>query len=282
MTDIPVVEIVKGFEFTMSKDGPTGRRCFVDASVLPNKTVVSLPNIGDKWSDEYPECRLRDIRITYIDDNDLCGKQYECNYSARPDDQLKTNDDGMFSRRDERELATQIDTGAETLIIEPYELPKDAADLSKYASYLYKWQSDDADCAQPIYILIPKHTIVIERIISDSKLDEFFAVSAECSGKVNKDKFFELEPETVLYLGASMVSQWSPFGLTYKKQWKAKLTFIYRPLGWQYIWRNDKATFDKPLRKSEGEPSLYQTISFEELLTAGGVDVSFPDIVVEK
>lgn len=293
---IPVVQIVQSFVFEMYKDGQRGIRNYVDASVRPDATSENLPAIGSGWDDDYPDCRLRNIRVTYIDDNDNCGRKFECTYDTQDldDAQDQTNEGGIPVTNDVNKLASTIDAGAEMVTWEPYDKSADVEAVNPLWVPTHFWGSDSEDVKQLVFKRVVTASFSVERIISDAKMDDFLELSFSLQGKLNNSSFFGQPAGTCLYQGCQLQSYLSQFGISNKKKWKGMLTFVYKSVtgttgagndGWNFILREENGEWDKPVMNHPPAGSdgfLYEDGDFDELMTISGPDVHLPNLNVSK
>ena len=297
-TAVPVVQLTQNFNFEMHESGQRGTRVFVDASVRPDLSSEDLPAIGSGWSDDYSGCRLRNIRVTYIQDNDNCGRRFECVYDTQSNDDSNalTNQSGAGVTNDVTKLACQVDAGSDSVTWEPWEEPS-ASRFPTGTKFTHKWTAAPG-AGQDVKQLVFKRTITgqfsVERIIKDSKFRDWLEKSWSKTGKLNDAEFFQFPAGTLLYTGCQMAKTWTQFGTSTKREWKGNLIFIYKSVtgsptagldGWNWILREDTGEWNKPQMKTvpAGQSGfLYESADFSELLTFGGWDVTLPTMIVNK
>ena len=295
-TPIPVVQLTQNFSFEMYESGQRGVRVYVDASIRPDVTSESLPAIGSSWSDDYKGCRLRTIRVSYIQDNDNCGRRFECSYDTQSNDDSNslTNESGAGVTNDVNKLACQMEVGSESVTWEPIKKPL-AAKYPTNTKFTHLW---NGVAGQFVEQLLFKRTVTgqfgVERLITASKISAFLLKSFSHAGTINSVEFFGCPAGTVLYQGCNMSKTWTQFGTSTKMQWKGNLIFLYKGVtydpranadGWNYVLREDSGLWQRP--KAVAPPAgengyLYQSTDFTELMTFGGWDVDLPNLSVGR
>lgn len=271
-----VVKLVDSWKFTINSNGQTGFRKYIDATALPDADSEKLPKIGDSWSDEWPDCKLSSIEITYLQDSATCPKIYSCSYDYAP--YIYDNIGGTKVAPQWEDLPITIESSSEMLSWEP----------PKYGElYPWFWLSDQDNVLQPIFKTIHMSTIRITRQIKDNKILEFLAISQNYQGKLNSATLFQMGRGQVLYNGFNATRI---VGTNGKLWYNIELIFTTRSVtggtgvggaatagendGWNYQLREDSGSWDYPSLSPVGVDGLYKfpTDNFELLRTSYAFD----------
>jgi len=259
LAPIQVKELVEGFSLSLNEDGQSGTRRFIDATATTQGTEVALPSLGDAWDDNYPNLLLTNIRIAYINNNDLCPFVYECTYSARPD--------STSTFADEEDLPTSISSGVEFISLQ-----------TKSGSWT--WESDGTKLADTsaIFKTTSVTNISMRRTIKDLK--EFATGSIALNGCLNDLPWFGFARGTVMYMGFDAEETRTPH--LNSRRWNITLKFSVRQViaydngteGWNYILREDTGKFDSPIVGTPGT-YLYEYTDFAVLNTLSQIDTDY-------
>lgn len=254
---IQVCEMVNGYKLVLNEDGHSGTRRYVDASYLPDEDSQELPDIGDSWDDNYPNLRLTNIDITYLNNDDNCPRIYDCSYASKPDSS------SIFA--DEEDFPTSISAGFEFISV-------------KATTGKWKWNSDSAAVADTtmIYKNTSTFNIAMRRTIKDLK--EFMTTQIAICGKLNSEVFYGFPIGQVMYMGCDAEETRTPY--LNSRRWNITLNFAVRRVpytgesdgkGFNWIWREDKNIFDAP---KNGTSGIYEYASFKKLLSDAGIESS--------
>lgn len=115
------------------------------------------------------------------------------------------------------------------------------------------WNSDGTDVYEHVVTHHPRSELVVDRAYWFVPTGLMFGFL----GRINLGPFCGCPMGTVLFTGATGRTEYTNLGETI---WRMRLRFVYRPLGWNYIWRPDTATWDVPM------PTIYSFADLSLLL----------------
>lgn len=246
---INVYALVEQWRFSVSAENISGTRVYIGSDVeIPDAELTTLPKIGDEWDADYDYVTLKTIDVSYVGDNDNCPKKYICNYDGRPYEQTMVP-------RSLDDLPVYVDISGEYISWMP-------------PSHTYSWQSDLKECVQPLYKHVALANFRLYRIVKD--FDTYMALCMAYTNRLNATEFKGFPAEMVQFNGVNMYEFRNRLG---KKRWRAELNFACRAVtkvvgdaldGWNFILREDKGMWDKPINQDDGS-SLYETVDFDEL-----------------
>lgn len=255
--------LISEWQITIGGTGSSGTRKYLETTETLSGTKEAVPNIGQVWDGDHP-ITVSSIKMTYLNDNDNCGKLYTVNYDSN----------SSFNQQFEvaaDELPVSVDIGGELIAVEPFRTINDVK------TYYWKFVSDEKDVEQPLYKRTAVASIKFTRIVSDA--EAYVNTCMDYVGKVNQDTFFGFGIEQVMFEGCSTYQFLNSKG---QKRWKAELTFTVRKVtgegsedGWNYVLRPDGlgegAGWDKPVIKTgvNANKSLYEDADFDALLNEG-------------
>jgi hypothetical protein len=248
---------------TSTGEATTGTKTFIEASYFPLLTPVDLPELGDSWDDTLIGLKAIGISEGLISEN--CEvKIWTVNYSTTPS------------------------TG---IIIPPGELVPSSIEMSaNYQTYTsnkkesYKWIWPDGVVAEDLKLRKREvtTTMVIHRSIYGETLNDFLLLSAGKVGKINSADTtingVAFGKELVQYIGCSASETQTESGT---KKWLVQLKFVMlivgtvggTSVGWQYAYRPDKNTYERPkfvpAAGAALSEDLFLTTDFSELMTIG-------------
>ena len=279
---IQVVLLAKGyFLSTDQKGGQKGQKVFHEAAFNPRSDLaVSLPAIGDPFSDSAPNCLVVNIEMTYLGDTTNCGRIWTIEYLndiQEPDEEV--------SNPNEEDLQTTIELGSEAISYTP-------------PAGVWRWYAGGAEIVMPMYARINTATVKVYRTIWNNKLDLFLAQNFYKMGKINSDVFWGIPNYMLYYEGANLQETRDEDG---DRIWKAEMTFTFRTVtgnftmgkpdiveggqdGWNWVIRDtDTMTateiWGKPYKTAPADHMfIYQATEFKPLLTVAGKTVKFPDL----
>jgi len=245
---VQVYELVEQWRFSISASSVSGTRVYLDSDASLGTSRVALPNIGDVWDLDYGNVTLKTIDVTYLNDNDNCGRKYVCNYDGLPYTQtsiVQSSDD--FPR--------SVDVSGEFITWEP-------------KGNIFQWGSDDSVTKQAVFKHVATATFRIARVVKD--FDDYMHDVAGKVNRVNAANFLGFPAGTVLFIGANMTEFNNRVGF---KRWRADLNFVFRTVtgdlrdgydGWNYFLRNDTGKFDS-IYNANDLTNLYELIHFDTL-----------------
>ena len=251
---VQVYELTQQWRFTVSANSISGTRIYLGTNASLSTELVDLPNIGDEWSDDYPNVTLKTIDVTYINDNDNCGKRYVCSYDGTPYEQTAVI-------QDSDEFPRNVSVSGEFIVWEPKD-------------NIFKWGSDLTVADQVVFKHVATATFRIVRVVKD--FDDYMYDVAKLLNKVNGDTFLGFPAGTVLFNGANMTEFRNRVG---SRRWRAELTFTFRTVtgdfgipdegqaprdGWNYFMRNDTGKFDSIFNANDNS-NLYSLEDFTDL-----------------
>lgn len=282
---IQVVLLGRGYSLKTDKlGGQKGTKIFHEASFNPSPAgvPVSLPTIGDSFSDEADKCLAVDIEMVYLNDSTTCGRIWTINY----ENDITEPDIEVVSPNEE-DLQTTIEVGCEQISFEP-------------PANTWKWWTAGTDIyikTQPIFYRINTAVIKVYRTIWDNKLADFMKINFATIGHLNSDLFWDVPQFMLLYEGSNLQETRDDQG---NKIWKAEMVFNFRTVtgnftmgsaddieggkdGWNWVLQLNadmtNSPWNKPYRDAgAGHKFLYENADFATLLTAAGKPVTFPDL----
>jgi hypothetical protein len=220
------------WQFSVSYDGSSGTRVYLDTDKVLTATKVPLPNIGDAWDTNNPSLTLKSITTTYIRDNPNCGRLFTCSYDGVPITQSSV----LIGEDD---LPKSVSIGGENWAWEPKE-------------DTFTWRSSgDPVRKQMISKRVVLGNITIQGVVRD--FDEYLGLVMEIAGGFNEQKFRGLPIGTVLFQGADFTEFRNR---TNQKRWRVALNFVVRKCtgnftdmkdGWNFILNESTGEWDEPL-----------------------------------
>jgi len=249
-----VYALTQNWSFTISDSGVIGTRVYLETTAAMPVASTTLPKLGSTWDSDYPFVTLKTITITYINDNDNCGRLFTCSYDGSPYTQT-----------------------AEPLSSE--ELPKNVSVTGELVSWeptksSYKWL-DGVAVAQPVFVQVANAEITVTRVVKD--FDAYMAQVFFCTNLCNDSELFGFPEGALMFAGADMTEFKNKMG---NKRWKADLKFVARKCqgdiaagasdpdgwGWTFQLREDTGKWDEPKLQPAGK-ALYAvtdlTVLFE-------------------
>jgi hypothetical protein len=276
---ISVVKLLSEWQLQVGEaTGQVGTRKYheIGGGYSGGGEVVELPSIGDPWDDdEFKNCLCRSIRITYDGGSEDCGRFFTLEYSsARSDDsQYRVNKGeppptyGL--------LPVQMDLGM------------DVASWTDSGNVRHwKWNSDSSNIDQALFKNVGTATIQLTRILAVADIPTFIAASFGLVGLLNISAFFGFPKGMVLYQGASLADFYDENG---DRKFRAVLSFGVKQTtqtfadgtdGWNWILRDDKGTWDAPVKVLSPTEGLYgfDADNFSVLFEVGQPGYAKPDL----
>jgi len=251
-----VVLVTLDNNVTVSKNGATATRVYLDADMLPNAVATTLPSIGDVYDENISALLVVSITTTYLADNPNCGHKYTVQYSTNIGDQ-SNNSDGERKQNRTFGVSAQYKTFTKSGL-------KDAS--------WFEWASDNAEAND---LTLKKREVLvtfnIHRKVYVLKIDQWIELVARCIGLINSDWFAGEPTGTVLFNGCSMTQYLDHSG---KIRWKADLSFLRKKLDnttpdtdtWLKEWRPEKMRYEKPsIGSGKDAAYLYKSCSLNRL-----------------
>lgn len=266
---IQVYPLMENWSFNITQSGITGKRTYLEcADGLTGVTAEALPTIGTKWDDDYPTCTCKSIDVTYVQNNENCGRKYVCSY-----------DSSAFVQSEEiaaDDLPINVMISGSHVAIEPFTNLDANNKKTNDITYYWNWDSDNAGVHQSIGKMFGICNIKFTRVVDDAA--NYVKRCLKYVGYVNEGVFFGFTSGMVLFEGVELFQFKNKFGNT---RWKAQLSFAvknvtnnfteYQKNGWNYMLRKDGkgdvTKWDKP--KDKDGKYMYSGKDFDALLNEG-------------
>jgi hypothetical protein len=267
-----VVKLIKGWNLHLEKHGGSGTRVYIDAAFAPaGATIETLPSVGDKWSEQYPQLFVERIRGGFLADN--CRVlTFTVSYISAQQAELQLN---QFSHLTQLPATISVSSELQTINVTPeirdfnysgmpnlYAKPNEDGTITASSDKgVWVWPDGDVASTMRIGKREPTISVRLTRYIygGNAGLAEFVQLSNYVVGSVNATSFLGVPEGCAMFLGADIRQRTEQDG---SPKWIAELEFKIKLIkqddeyvGWNYI--HDPNT-NKYIKANINDETLYQ------------------------